>query len=52
LNRPALSHYYENSTRFYATLDLRGLAPGFYTVAVQNGDGSTVTIQDSLLEPV
>lgn len=34
LDRPAIAHYYESSTRFYATLGLRGLAPGLYTVAV------------------
>jgi hypothetical protein len=48
VNRPAVAHYYESSTRLYATLDLRGLAPGLYTVAVQNGDGSPVTIPDSV----
>lgn len=48
LARPAIAHYYDTSTRFWATLDLRDLAPGLYTVAVQNGDGSTVTIPDSL----
>ncbi len=48
LSRPALSHYYESGSRFYATLDLRGLAHGIYTVAVQNGNGATVTIPNSL----
>jgi uncharacterized delta-60 repeat protein len=48
LDRPAVSHYYESSTRFWATLDLRDLEPGLYTVAVQNGNGSSVTIPDAL----
>jgi uncharacterized delta-60 repeat protein len=48
LNRRSTAHHYVSSTIFYPTFDLRGLAPGLYTVAVQNGDGATVTIPDSV----
>jgi methionine-rich copper-binding protein CopC len=47
-DRDAIATYPVNTIRFYATFDLKGLAPGQYDIRVTKADGSSVVVPNSL----
>ncbi len=44
----AVSIFYSDSTKAYATFDLRGVAPAVYDVVVENGLSESITVEDGL----